>query len=385
VPGSGPQQRPAGGQGDKPHGPPQGGWGPLRDAIRRDLEQGTQALSFAERLSTMLDGQRRLFIDFPRVMEEMRSGAIERVASALSRLYEGGPGVLDLSRFLRDLPLALAHLAAGEAQARRSAAEGASGAAKRAEATPGAAAQPGGSGSAPPPVEEASKPPTDEASPEGAAQSSPAAANAAPVSESTAPATNGIAESSAAPAGGPPEAGGAAPAEPAPISPRLELRAKLLLAAPQLVRAAQSYRRNAATVRRATAPRRSPGPWRSDKEVLEQARRAIEFARQIFDAYAEAWADEPLQRNAFEATAAEADRFLAWTQLSQYMEVARAQPAAPHESRPPPDRQVVSSQEPDRAASTGAETLGQDDGEAQEPEAPSSPAATASAAEPAST
>jgi hypothetical protein len=364
VLGSGPQQRPAGGQGDNPHGPPQGGWGPLRDAIRRDLEQGTQALSFAERVSTMLDGQRRLFIDFPRVMEEMRSGAIERVAAALSRLYEGGPGVLDLSRFLRDLPLALAHLAAGEAQARRGAAEGASGAAKRAEAAPGAAAQPGGS---------------------GAAQSSPAAANAAPVSESTAPATNGVAESSSAPAGAPPQAGGAAPAEPAPISPRLELRAKLLLAAPQLVRAAQSYRRNAATVRRATAPRRSPGPWRSDKEVLEQARRAIEFARQIFDAYAEAWADEPLQRNAFEATAAEADRFLAWTQLSQYMEVARAQPAAPHESRPPPDRQVVSSQEPDRAASTGAETLGQDNGEAQEPEAPSSPAATASAAEPAST
>jgi hypothetical protein len=357
-PGSGPQQRPAGVPGDKPHGQPQTGWGALRDAIRRDLEQATQALSFAERLSTMLDGQRRLFVDFPRVMEEMRSGAIERVAAALSRLYEGGPGVLDLSRFLRDLPLALAHLAAGEAQARRGAAQAASSAAKKAEAAPGqtAAAQPVETGGAHPEAPEGTSQPAADASSEEPASATASSAEAAPAStsvpqvpESAQPGSNGVAEISAAPA---------APAEPAPISPRLELRAKLLLAAPQLARAAQSYRRNAATVRRATAPRRSPGPWRSDKEVLEQGRRAIEFARQIFDAYAEAWADEPLQRNAFEATAAEADRFLAWTQLSQYMEVARAQPAAPQESRPPPatEEQHEEEAEPSRVAPPSAAT-----------------------------
>ncbi len=55
------------------------------------------------------------------------------------------------------------------------------------------------------------------------------------------------------------------------------------------------------TVRRAAAPRRAPGPWRSDREVLEEARLALDFARQLFDAYAEAWADQPTQPGAAEA------------------------------------------------------------------------------------
>jgi hypothetical protein len=109
----------------------------------------------------------------------------------------------------------------------------------------------------------------------------------------------------------------------------------LLTAAPQLAKAATAYRRNVATVRRACSPRRGPGPWRSDREVLEEARRAVEFVQKMYDAYAEAWADQPLEKNLGEATAAEIDRWLAWTQLDRYAEMASA-PPAPKKSAPPP-------------------------------------------------
>src|ERR1700736_2307649 len=90
-----------------------GGWAPLRDSIRRDVEQAISALAFAERLHQKMDTQRRAFLDFPRIMEQLRSGAVERLTAALSRLYEGGQG-FDLQRFLRDLPLALAQLATAD-------------------------------------------------------------------------------------------------------------------------------------------------------------------------------------------------------------------------------------------------------------------------------
>ena len=96
----------------------------------------------------------------------------------------------------------------------------------------------------------------------------------------------------------------------------------MLAAVPQLAKAVLTYRRTAATVRRAAAPRRSPGPWRSDREVLEEAQRAVEFAQQMFDAYAEAWADQPVQPGIAATMSAEADRFLAWTQLSRYVDLA---------------------------------------------------------------
>src|SRR5438132_11273590 len=104
--GAGPQQQ-------KPAGVAAGGggWGLLRDSIRRDVEQAISALAFAERLHQKVDTQRRAFLDFPRIMEQLRSGAVERLTTSLSRLYEGGQG-FDLQRFLRDLPLALAQLAA---------------------------------------------------------------------------------------------------------------------------------------------------------------------------------------------------------------------------------------------------------------------------------
>src|SRR5207253_2442218 len=127
----------------------------------------------------------------------------------------------------------------------------------------------------------------------------------------------------------------------AAVSPRLELRAKLLAAAPQLARAAQSYRRNVATLKRAALPRRSPGPWRADREVLEEAHRAVEFVQKLYDAYAEAWADQPLPPNLFEQTAAEVDRFLAWTQLDRYVELAVL--ASTNAPRPPkPGQHVIS-------------------------------------------
>jgi hypothetical protein len=266
------QQRSEGGGGN--------GWGPLRDAIRRDVEQAVAALAFAERFHARMDTQRRAFLDFPRVLEQLRSGAMERLTAALSRLYEGGQG-FDLARFLRDLPLALAQLAAAERK------------------------------SAPPPAANASQPP-------------PAAEPAAEPPADTAP----VAEP--APAVEPAPAAEPAPAsESAAPSPRLELRAKLLAAAPNLAKAAQGYRRNVATLRRASQPRRSPGPWRADREVLEEARRAVEFVQKLYDTYAEAWADQPLPGNLHEEASAETDRFLAWTQLDRYVELAVAASTSP--------------------------------------------------------
>jgi hypothetical protein len=251
-----------------------GGWGPLRDSVRRDVEQAVSALAFAERLHQKLDTQRRAFLDFPRVMEQLRSGAMERLTASLSRLYEGGQG-FDLQRFLRDLPLALAQLAVADKN--------------KSQPPPPQASQP--------PVVQAS--PTDQA---GAAAVEPAVESA-----------NATAAAEPLPA----------PAETAtPVSPRLELRAKLLTAAPNLAKAAQSYRRNVATLRRAALPRRSPGPWRADREVLEEAARAVEFVQKLYDAYAEAWADQPLTKDLGDQTAGELDRFLAWTQLDRYVELA---------------------------------------------------------------
>src|SRR5207237_9922322 len=113
------QMRPSGGPGPQQQSQPprpQGGgsWAPLRDAVRRDIEQAAAALAFATALHERLEAQRRLFADFPRVLEQLRSGALERVATALARLFEG-KDQFDLTRFVRDLPLALAQLAASEA------------------------------------------------------------------------------------------------------------------------------------------------------------------------------------------------------------------------------------------------------------------------------
>lgn len=287
--GKGPGQ--GGAQPQRPQGAPGGGggggWGPLRDAVRRDVEQAVSALAFAERLHQKMDTQRRAFLDFPRVMEQLRSGAMERLTAALSRLYEGGQG-FDLARFVRDLPLALAHLAVAD---------------KSKSAPP------------PPPAAANGAAPANAALEESAAAAPPADAPAlaadapAPAPDAPAPA----AEAAPAPA---------AEAAPAPVSPRLELRARLLAAAPNLGKAAQSFRRNVATIRRAAQPRRSPGPWRADREVLEEAHRAVEFVQKLYDTYAEAWADEPLSPNLHAETAAELDRFLAWTQLDRYVELA---------------------------------------------------------------
>jgi hypothetical protein len=267
------------------------------------VEQAISALAFAERLHQKLDTQRRAFLDFPRVMEQLRSGAFERLTNSLSRLYEGGQG-FDLQRFLRDLPLALAQLAATDKN--------------RTQPLPVQADA--SAPSTPPAAPEASSEPhagegTEAAQPEAAsateatpASEAPAATETAPPAESAPPAANPNAN---------PE-----PQTAAPVSPRLELRSKLLTAAPNLAKAAQTYRRNVATLRRASLPRRSPGPWRADREVLEEASRAVEFVQKLYDAYAEAWADQPLARNLGDQTAAELDRFLAWTQLDRYVELA---------------------------------------------------------------
>jgi hypothetical protein len=113
-----------------------------------------------------------------------------------------------------------------------------------------------------------------------------------------------------------------------------------------------TYRRTVATVRRAAAPRRAPGPWRSDREVLEEARLAVEFARQLFDAYSEAWADQPTQPGSSEAMSAETDRFLAWTQLARYMDVA-----APR-SQPPPAEKPADKQPEKQPATQGSSGAG---------------------------
>jgi len=323
-----------------------GGWAPLRDSIRRDVEQAVSALAFAERLHQKLDTQRRAFLDFPRVMEQLRSGAVERLTASLSRLYEGGQG-FDLQRFLRDLPLALGQLAVADKNKSR-------------------------------------PPPTDPQAAAAAATPTPTPAEQASPTD-TAPATAPAAEPEPAPA--------AAPAEPAaPVSPRLELRAKLLAAAPNLAKAAQTYRRNVATLRRAAAPRRSPGPWRADREVLEEARRAVEFVQKLYDAYAEAWADQPLAKDLGDQTAAELDRFLAWTQLDRYVELAvLASTSAVRPTRP--GQQVISARketatppEPVTAASPGAVVSDSQPGPAGEPEeehaVPDEPVPEQSAAEP---
>ena len=304
-----------------------GGWAPLRDSIRRDVEQAVSALAFAERLHQKLDTQRRAFLDFPRVMEQLRSGAVERLTASLSRLYEGGQG-FDLQRFLRDLPLALGHLAVADKNRSRPPPADPQATAAAAAATP-----------TPPPAEQATPPET------------------APVAEPEAP----------------PVAASAEPA--APVSPRLELRAKLLAAAPNLAKAAQTYRRNVATLRRAAAPRRSPGPWRADREVLEEARRAVEFVQKLYDAYADAWADQPLTKDLGDQTAAELDRFLAWTQLDRYVELAvLASTNAVRQTRP--GQQVITSARKERAtppepvteASPGAVVADSQPGPAGEPD-----------------
>src|SRR5229473_671164 len=157
------QVRTPGGPGPQPHSQPprpQGGssWASLRDAVRRDIEQAASALAFAASLHERLEAQRRLFADFPRVMEQLRSGALERVATALARLFEGKEQ-FDLTRFLRDLPLALGQLAAAEA-ARKSA--------PREPASPEAGAPPAAAGeeaaaAAEVPAEAATPASTDEA------------------------------------------------------------------------------------------------------------------------------------------------------------------------------------------------------------------------------
>ena len=308
------------------------GWGPLRDAIRRDIEQAISALAFAERLHHKMDTQRRAFLDFPRAMEQLRSGALERVAVSLSRLYEGGQG-FDLQRFIRDLPTALAHLAAADR-----------------------------SKSAPPPPE---------ASAPAATSTTPSAPPGTETSPSAATPPSAETNPSAPPS---PEASPKASTEAAsPPSPRLELRAKLLAAAPNLAKAAQSYRRNVATLKRAALPRRSPGPWRADREVLEEAQRAVEFVQKLYDAYAEAWADQPLPPNLYEQTAAEVDRFLAWTQLDRYVELAVL--ASTNVPRPPkPGQHVISAPKEDQAAATQAS---EGAGGATAPEQPKAEAAKA--------
>jgi len=158
------------------------------------------------------------------------------------------------------------------------------------------------------------------------------------------------------------------------VSPRLELRAKLLAAAPNLAKAAQSYRRNVATLRRAALPRRSPGPWRADREVLEEASRAVEFVQKLHDAYAEAWADQPLPKDLGDQTAAELDRFLAWTQLDRYVELAvlastnTLRPAKPGQHVISAPKEAASHPPPVSEASPGAIVADSDPGPAGEPE-----------------
>ena len=318
--GGGQPQKPGGGT----PGGGGGGWAPLRDSVRRDVEQAVSALAFAERLHQKMDTQRRAFLDFPRIMEQLRSGAIERLAAALSRLYEGGQG-FDLQRFLRDLPLALAQLAAADKSK------------SMPPSPPGPTSTPAAAAPAPGPTPEPVPTPEPAPAPESAPE--PAPAEVAP-----------------------------------PMSPRLELRAKLLAAAPNLSKAAQSYRRNVATLRRAAAPRRSPGPWRADREVLEEGRRAVEFVQKLYDAYAEAWADQPLANDLGDQTAAELDRFLAWTQLDRYVELAVLastnvpRPAKPGQHVISAPKEAVSSPPPVTEASPGAVVAESEPGPAGEPE-----------------
>jgi hypothetical protein len=326
------QVRPGGGPGAQQQSQPprpQGGgsWAPLRDAVRRDIEQAAAALAFATALHERLEGQRRLFADFPRVMEQLRSGALERVSAALSRLFEGRDQ-FDLTRFLRDLPLALAQLAAAEAARKGAPPHTAPDAETKSEAT---STDPVAAQAPPAPTEDASSPsPSSPTETETSAPAAPEPTTSAAITAAAAPVqSTGTSESK------PQSTNGGAAAE--VPSPRLELRGRLLAAAPQLAKAIMTYRRTVTTVRRAAAPRRAPGPWRSDREVLEEARLAVDFARQLFDAYAEAWADHPTQAGVADAMSAETDRFLGWTQLARYVEVA-----APR-TQPPPVENVPES------------------------------------------
>ena len=121
-------------------------------------------------------------------------------------------------------------------------------------------------------------------------------------------------------------------------------------------------------------PRRSPGPWRSDREVLEEAARAVEFVQKLYDAYAEAWADQPLARDLADQTAAELDRFLAWTQLDRYVELAvLASTNAPRAAKPgqhviSAPKEAASHPPPVTEASVGAVVGEQQPGPAGEPE-----------------
>src|SRR5438105_3371945 len=138
-------------------------------------------------------------------------------------------------------------------------------------------------------------------------------------------------------------------------------------------RAFLDFPRIMATLRRAALPRRSPGPWRADREVLEEARRAVEFVQKLYDAYADGWADQPLTKDLGEQTAAELDRFLAWTQLDRYVELAvLASTNVPRPSKP--GQHVISAakevvpQPPVTEASPGAVVADSEPGPAGEPE-----------------
>src|SRR5437899_1232966 len=291
----------------RPQGVGGGGWGPLRDAVRRDIEQAASALAFAAALHERLEAQRRLFADFPRVMEQLRSGALERVSTALARLFEG-KDQFDLTRFLRDLPLALAQLAVTEAARKGVPKEPSSpdqaAATPPAETTPAEGAPAESTPETPAPGAEASTSTPDTTSTETSTSTPDTSSPSETISTSETTATP-TAAADAAPAATPTNG---APVQVEAPSPRLELRSRLLAASPQLSKAVVTYRRTVSTVRRAAAPRRAPGPWRSDHEVLEEAKRAVEFARQLFDAYAEAWADQPTQPGSGEAMSAETDR-----------------------------------------------------------------------------
>jgi hypothetical protein len=387
------QRRP--GQGPKEQQPQQnaqqgsggGGasWAPLRDAIRRDVEQAVGALAFAERLHAKLETQRRAFLDFPRVLEQLRSGALERLTASLSRLYEGGQG-FDLQRFLRDLPLALAQLAAAEKkQAQSSQPPPAHGS----QPPTAQASQPPTAQASQPPTAQASQPPPGDQSSQQASGQNGAADASADSAQAASPPAAGNGQAASEPAAENAQAARAAPSETSPSSaeepskpsPRLELRAKMLAAAPNLAKAAQGYRRNVATLRRAATPRRSPGPWRADREVLEEASRAVEFVQKLYDTYAEAWADQPLPANLREEAAAETDRFLAWTQLDRYVELAVA--GRSNTQKPAKlGQQVISAPaetpQPVTEASPSAVVQSETQGEAENTQAPE----TAAAAQP---
>jgi hypothetical protein len=110
--------------------------------------------------------------------------------------------------------------------------------------------------------------------------------------------------------------------------------------------------------------------------VLEEARRAVEFVQKMYDTYAEAWADEPLPPNLFSDTSAEVDRFLAWTQLDRYVELAvlastnAPRPAKPGQHVISAPREAASAPPPVTEASPGAVAAEPDAGPAGDTSAP---------------